>query len=176
MRQTTQNKNFKKKEKTMTKNIEKKHTWKTATGLKVTATCELTLTKTHNIGGNKIETPCCEKDFDIRIEKMGAIGNHISREKTVVDGFTYPAAWGKLAISEENLAAIDKMIAEVEAHPSWVAKQAQIEKNRKEIEAMEKTRKSNGYCSNLSRAALVSAASSSRSVCCTSFKASSIAL
>jgi len=113
------------------------HTWKTQSGLKVTATCELTLKETQFSDGWNVETDVCKKSFNISVEGMGVIGTYISRKNQEMGGVVYPATCGKLVISQENLNEIDRMVAEIESHPAWIAKEEKEAKNRKESEEYE---------------------------------------
>ena len=70
----------------------------------------------------------------------GSVGNYINRRNQEMGGVVYPATCGKLVISQENLDAIDAMVAEIESHPSWIAKEEKEAKNRKESEEYEEHR------------------------------------
>ncbi len=127
-------------------NIILTHLWETQTGLKVTATAQLKLEDTAYADGWNVPITCCEKSFDISVEGMGVVGMSISRTPQTANGIIYPASYGKLCISQDNLDAIDKIIAQIEDHLAWVAKQAKVKKNQAEIAKMEAQRKANGYC------------------------------
>ena len=113
--------------------MELTHTWKTQTGLKVTATCKLTLKETFFADGYNMEIDVCKKSFNIDVEGMGSVGHFINRKDQEMGGDVYPATCGKLVISKDNLDAIDSIIAKIESHPSWIAKEAKEAKNRKEV-------------------------------------------
>jgi len=100
------------------------HAWKTLTGLNVTATCELTLKENMFADGHNVEVIACKKTFDITVEGMGSVGSYINRTSKEMGGVVFPASYGKLVISQENLDAIDGMVAEIERHPYWIAKEA----------------------------------------------------
>lgn len=111
------------------KETEKTHTWNTSTGAMVTATAKLTLKKTINADGDKVEVDCCEMHFGIEVEGMRTGGMVLRKLNTPkkVGSMTAVASWGKLAMNEENYNACLAIIAEVESHPAWIAKQAAIE-------------------------------------------------
>ena len=113
------------------------HTWKTQSGLKVTATCELILKETMFSDGWNVEVDVCKKNFDITVEGKGSVGTYINRRDHAMGGVVYPATCGKLIISQENLDAIDAIVTEIESHPSWIAKEEKEAKNRKELEEYE---------------------------------------
>jgi len=113
------------------------HTWKTQSGLKVTATCELILKKTQFADGWNVETDVCKQLFDISVEGMGSVGMFINRKNQEMGGVVYPATCGKLVISQDNLDAIDSMVAEIESHPAWIEKVDMEAHNRKESEEYE---------------------------------------
>ena len=100
----------------------KTHSWKTTSGLEVTATCELVLSEKVYADGWNVETSCTKKRFEISVAGMGVVGTYINRRPVTANGIKYAATCGKLAISQENLDAIDKMVAEIESHPAWIAK------------------------------------------------------
>ena len=127
--------------------MELTHEWKTQSGLKVIATCELKLKETIFADGHNVEVDRCDKSFDISIEGMGTVGYYVRRDHLqTLNGDKFVASCGKLVISQENLDAIDKMIDEVEAHPAWVAKQETIARNQKETKENEARRIKNGWC------------------------------
>lgn len=126
--------------------MKRTHEWKTQSGLKVTATCELKLKEIINLDGDKVEVDRCEKSFGITVEGMGSVGYYITRAPRTVNGFEYVASCGKLVISQEDLNAIDNMVAEVEAHPAWVTNQDKIARNQKETKENEARRIKNGWC------------------------------
>ncbi len=99
------------------------HSWHTSRGLKVTVTCKLVLSETIYADGDNVTVPTCQKLFKIEVEGMGVAGTYLNRTPKQVDGETYPASCGKLVISQDNLNAIDSMVAEIKSHPAWVAKE-----------------------------------------------------
>ena len=113
------------------------HTWKTQSGLKVTAKAELILKETQFADGWNVEVDVCKKNFYIEVEGMGVVGYFLNRERKTVSGIEYSALCGKLAITQDNLDVIDSMIAEIERHPAWVAKVAADKKNMKESQEYE---------------------------------------
>ena len=122
--------------------------FKTSKGAAVVVTAELILSKTHYADGDNITVDCCE---------MGLV-------KATVDGFPNQAGYqklynpvdhvvgqlhatiGKLGLIEENMELVESAISKLKQHPAWIAKQAQIAKNRKDIEELEARRDANGYC------------------------------
>lgn len=108
------------------------HNWKTQSGLKITATCELISKETMFADGWNVETAVCKQNFSITVEGMGIVGTYINRCEQEMGGDIYPATCGKLVISQDNLDAIDGIIAEIESHPEWIAKEAKEAQNRKE--------------------------------------------
>ena len=108
------------------------HTWKTQSGLKVTANAELILKETQFADGWKVEIDVCKKNFYIEVEGMGVVGYFLNRERKTVNGIEYSALCGKLAITQENLDAIDSMVAKIESHPAWIAKVVADKKAMKE--------------------------------------------
>ena len=128
------------------KKIEKTYSWKTISELIVVATSTLTLSETVYADGDKIEIDACKMSFRLEVESRGVVGNYIVKLPQTINGIEYPAHCGPLVISQDNLDQIDRIIAEVEAHPIWTAQQALIEKNQKEITEMDKRRRGHGYC------------------------------
>jgi len=110
-------------------NITKTVEWKTSKGKTVTATCKLTTEKTVFADGYNVSVKCCEKTFSISVEGHGSVGYYITRTPRAVKGVQYAATCGPLAITAENLKAIDSMVKSIEQAPEWVAKQARIAKS-----------------------------------------------
>ena len=101
------------------------HTWTTQTGATVTATAGLQLSEQmHADGWDVGSRECCKYQFDISVEGYGVVGCSITRKPMTVKGVEYAATCGKLAITQDNLDAIDAMVADVQAHPAYVAKMA----------------------------------------------------
>lgn len=107
------------------------HNWKTQSGLEVTATCELILKETSFADGWNVEVDVCKQNFNITLGDK-AVGHYINRKLQTISGTTIAATCGKLGISQDNLDAIDNMVAKIESHPSWIAKEEKEAKNRKE--------------------------------------------
>lgn len=122
--------------------------FKTSTGADVKVTAELILEETIYTDGDNVKVDCCEKglviaDIDGFPQQTG-----FSEYLKPIDsdfGAIYGSI-GKLGLIAENLKKVKDAIAELEQHPAWVAKQAKIEKNQKEIAEMEAKRIANGYC------------------------------
>ena len=132
----------------MTESIKKTAEWKTTSGLKVTVTAELKLKKTVNLDGHKCEHDCCDKSLNVEIEGHGSQGGWVQKKSTPVkfNGLVVVAQVGKLGLTQGQVDIIADIEKEIESAPEWVAKQAKIEKNQKEIREMEASRKANGYC------------------------------
>lgn len=123
------------------------HKWNLIDGREVKAVVELVLSKKVWADGYEIEVKCCDKKFWIEVDGMGRIGSWIDRDMPgEINGVKFVARCGEMGISQENLNAIDEIVARIESHPEWVAKQASVKKNMKEIAEMEARRKANGYC------------------------------
>ena len=123
--------------------------WKTAKGANVIVTAELITGKTVKLDGDKVEVDCCEMgqiiaEIDGFPTQSGFYRYQVPKDHP--QGFQVFGEIGKLGITKENIVQVDRIIAELEKHPAWIAKQAKIKKNRKEIAEMEATRKANGYC------------------------------
>ena len=114
------------------KEYTKSHTWETGSGHTVTATARLKLKDRINADGQIVYVDCCEFDLDIRIAGMGRLGSDLKREPVTINGVEYPATFGKLAISADSLAAIDAIIADVQAHPAYQDKLAKRAKYARE--------------------------------------------
>ena len=122
--------------------------FKTSKGAAVVVTAELILKKTHYADGDNITVDCCEMgtviaDIEGFPRQEGFYRFYAPKE---VNGFTAVATIGKLALTSDNAAKVEAAIAELERHPAWIAKQAKIAKNQKEIAEMEARRDVNGYC------------------------------
>ena len=125
--------------------------FETSKGTKVVVTAELVLEEIHYADGDNITVDCC---------KMGLI-------KADINGFPQQAGYrelpkpiehpgtglmihatiGKLGLTAEHTDKVKSAITELEQHPRWIAKQAEIKKNREEIEKMEAARDAHpGYC------------------------------
>ena len=122
--------------------------FKTSKGAQVIVTAKLILSKTHYADGDNITVDCCEMDLvkatiDGFPEQMGyyKLATPVDHES----GRLY-AAIGKLGLTTKNMILVESAIDRLKQHPAWIAKQARIEKNRKEIEEMEAQRDANGYC------------------------------
>ena len=123
--------------------------WKTTKGAKVLVTAELITKKTVNIDGDKVEIDCCEiADVVAEIDGFPTQTgfDRYMTPRAHPQGFQIFGAIGKLGITKENMVKVDGIIEDLKQHPAWIAKQAKIEKNKKEIADMEASRKANGYC------------------------------
>jgi len=129
-------------------NVTETTEFKTSKGAQVIVTAELILSKTLYADGDNVTVDCCE---------MGLITAMIDGypKQTGYHKHAIPvnheigqlhAAIGKLGLIAENMALVDGIIDKLQQHPAWIAKQAKIERNRKEIAEMEARRDANGYC------------------------------
>ncbi len=129
-------------------NVIKTTEFETSTGARVVVTAKLILKKTVNTDGDICTIDCCEMDT-VKAEIEGhpdQFGYYAFPRPKEVNGLTTVAGIGQLAFTADNDVKVRAIIAELESHPKWIEKQAQIDKNQKEIAEMEAARKRNGYC------------------------------
>ncbi len=123
--------------------------FKTSTGANVVVTAELILKETHYADGDNIAVDCCE--MGIVTAKIDGhpdqFGYHKLHKTIDHKAGKIVATIGNLSLIEKNNSLVEAIIDKLKQHPVWIAKQAQIEKNQKEIAKMEAARDSSpGYC------------------------------
>lgn len=122
--------------------------WTTATGKHVTASITLVLAKDIDADGDRVIVDCCELG-DVRAEVTGhpaQYGYETLRVPRNVNGVQAVASIGKLALDAGQAELVEAMIREVKAHPAYIAKLAQIDRNQREIAEMDARRARNGLC------------------------------
>ena len=124
--------------------------FKISSGANVTVTAELILSENVYLDGDNITVDCCKMGL-IRADIDGfdqQIGLHVLPQAVShSSGAMIYASIGKLGLTAENLEKVNIAITELKNHPAWVAKQATIAKNTKDIEEMEAARDAHpGYC------------------------------
>ncbi len=120
----------------------------TTKGIAVKVTAALILSKTHYADGDNITVDCCEMGLiNATLDGFPTQSGYHKFPKPVLNGSEYMlGAIGQLGLNAENLDKVEEIIKKLEQHPAWIAKQAKITKNRKEIAEMEAQRDANGYC------------------------------
>lgn len=122
--------------------------WTTDTGKHVVASVSLVLSKTINADGDVITVDCCEMS-PVTATVTGCPEQWSYSRLTaprVINGKTYIATIGKLGLTAETDALVRDMIAEINAHPAWVAKETRANHNQREITEMHAASARNGLC------------------------------
>ena len=121
--------------------------WKTKSGKQVKVIGNLITEKNINADGQNIEVKTCEINLNVTVDGK-RMGGFISKlpSQTVKDGITYTHRIGNMALTIDKVEIINNVRAELEATPEWVAKQAQIEKGKKELAEYETEQIKNGLC------------------------------
>lgn len=125
--------------------MERKVEWQTKAGKTATVTVRLVTEKTVDLDGDKCSVSCCEIEIIAEVEGAGCVGTGKPWTRKGLPAGAV-AAIGKLCVDAGTLARINSAIAEVEADPRWVAKQAVIAANRKAIEELDVRRARDGLC------------------------------
>ena len=132
-------------------NITATRSWTTLAGTEVTAEVKLILRKTINADGHKIETDCCEIG-EVTADPTGHPRQYYYTQygtPRVENGNTYVAAIGRLGLTDDTNKIVQDMLAEIKAHPAWVAKQEKIDRNMRQLAEMAATRNQGcGWCNN----------------------------
>ena len=128
-------------------------TWTTKSGKQVTCTGTIVLSRIIDADGDKITVPCCDIYIDVDVAGIGNQGGAVEDIRKlrpvkffspyIIQGYTHKV--GNLMLLPEQAKIIESVREDLEAHPAWIAKQAKIDKNRKEIAEME-SRRGPGYC------------------------------
>lgn len=108
------------------------HEWKTQTGATAAVTCELVTSEIRHADGWNVKVDVCRIETTATVSGMGTIGHGITtlaRAVTVGDAKVV-AKCGRLAITADNMAVIDGLIADLKTQPIWLANEARLEKNR----------------------------------------------
>lgn len=101
--------------------MEKKIEWTTKTGKKATVTVGLQTSKTVNLNGDVVTVQTCELYVSAEVDGLGVVG---SGEPVKVKHPVAVATIGKLALTAENLAAVEHAIDTVKNAPEWQAKES----------------------------------------------------
>ena len=116
----------------MTKNISITKTFEMRNGTPVTVTGTLILEKKVWLDGDTDTVPTCEIDVTVSVkghgEQLGSVRKMTAKElATAPAGYTHVV--GRLGLTTEQAELIQSVRTELEQHPSWITKQAQIAAN-----------------------------------------------
>lgn len=120
------------------------HSWKLADGRTATVTCTLEYGEKAEAayvdGWNvPVTKKVCKITTTADVQGLGKVGTWLSRTSGVANGINYAAKCGKLAITDENLNAIDAMLDDLKSHPAYVAKVAAEKKSDEEYAEYERS-------------------------------------
>ncbi len=107
----------------------------TSRGTKINVVSGLRLSENINLDGHVTTVDCCEKIFEVKINDKHWDARELSTRgyPRTIKGNNVLASLGRCYLTDADVvSAIQNLVAETELHPSWVAKQELIEKNRKE--------------------------------------------
>lgn len=130
-------------------NVKNEITVITSRGTEINVISGLQLSKDINLDGHVTTVKCCEKTFAVKMNSKHWDASELSTRSfpRTIEGVNVLATLGRCYLSDANVVdAIQALVAKTESHPAWIAKQAKIEKNQKEIAEMEASRAANGYC------------------------------
>jgi hypothetical protein len=119
--------------------------WETKEGREVVYVAELILSEELNSDGWKMTAETCKFEETITIAGETELGwwkEPVPMAKKIGAAKQY----GSLAVMPENWEKICKAQEAVKAHPVWIKKQEEIEKNQRELSKLEEARRRNGYC------------------------------
>jgi hypothetical protein len=137
------------KEIKMTNEIKNEITVTTSRGTEINVVSGLQLSEDVNLDGHVTTVKCCKKTFSVKMngEYWGASELSTLGFPRVIKGVNVLATLGRCYLSDQDVVdAIQALVAKTESHPVWIAEQAKIAKNQKEIAQMETRRAANGYC------------------------------
>lgn len=123
-----------------------------ATGKTVTVTGRIELERRLWLDGHEDTVPCCEMRVDVQLEGVGSMGSHIQpltadEKKRCRPGFDYTHRVDRLALTKDQVELIQSVKRDLERHPAWVQRQAQIAENRRAAAELEAQRRNHpGWC------------------------------
>lgn len=125
----------------MTDNVEITKTYITAKGTTVTVTGTLELARSTWADGDTSVLDACEISIDVTVNGKSQGG--IIRTLTSIERKQVPAEYthrvGQLVVTNEQLAVIDSVRAELEQHPTWQEKQSRSAQNKSDAAEYRKT-------------------------------------
>lgn len=125
-------------------------TIKTTKGTSVVVTARLVLAKTIYADGDNITVDCCEMGLvtaDISGHPQQAGYREFAKPIDHPDYGPLHGCIGQLGLTAHNIDKVKALIAELQQHPAWIAKQAAIAKNQAAIATAEEARNAHpGYC------------------------------
>jgi SPP1 gp7 family putative phage head morphogenesis protein len=110
----------------------RKTEWTLTSGKKAGVTVALKTRKALDMQGNKTDKDETDIETQGWVEGHGAVGQGIDRRPATVNGVTYPARIGKLAIPAQHLSTIDRHIEELKQYPEYKAARAKDATKAKE--------------------------------------------
>ena len=133
----------------MTNEITNTDKWTTKKGMQFEVVSTLTLSETINADGHKTDVDCCKTFFTANIngKRHPTDGIITTGYPQTIRGHVFLAKFGRLYMTDQNdVDRIQAVVAKTESHPAWLANQALVAKNQKEIAEMDAQQTANGYC------------------------------